>query len=206
MEPVRRLRPHDLLRLPAEARRLLPVDAPPWAALALSTAPWVVVRRAVAPDALIAVGVRGHDRAERYAFLIGTQSVRDVVTPEQLVAIAPARTLPALGVLTSVREICMGLRWGPTGSVGFELATGLPTVSATSDLDVVVRTQMWDGDVVKRLAAVHTALARLNVRVDCQVEIPDGAIALAELASASDDIMVRTTFGPRLVRRPFAMP
>ncbi|WP_164478345.1 malonate decarboxylase holo-ACP synthase [Mycolicibacterium stellerae] len=199
-------RPHDLLRLSAAATALLPTDAPAWPGTALSAAPWVVVRRAAVPDGLIPVGVRGSDRSQRYPWTIGWESVRELVTPEDLAVTLPARNLPVLEMLPAVREIFRGLRWGPTGSVGFELATGLPTASATSDLDVVVRTSLCDGEVLQRLGEVHTQLARLDVRVDCQVETPKGAIALAELVSASDDVLVRTPFGPRLVERLVAAP
>jgi phosphoribosyl-dephospho-CoA transferase len=37
--------------------------------------------------------------------------------------------------------------------------------------------------------------------VDCQVETPSGAVALAELVDGPSDIMVRTAAGPRLVSR-----
>ena len=32
-----------------------------------------------------------------------------------------------------------GDRWGPGGSVGFEIATGAATATATSDLDLILR-------------------------------------------------------------------
>lgn len=201
-----RPRPHDLLRLSVEAPELLPADAPAWTATALGAAPWVVVRRAAARDELVAVGVRGGDRYQRYPWTIAWKSVRELVTPEELAATVPARNLPALKVLPAVREIFRGLRWGPTGSVGFELATGLPAASGLSDLDVVVRTPLFDGQALERLSNVHARLARLDVRVDCQVETPGGAIALAELVSTSDDLLMRTPFGPRLVERTFAAP
>ena len=190
----------------ADATALLPADAPAWTRLALRAAPWVVVRRTAAADGLIAVGVRGGDRSRRYPWTIAWNSVRESVAPEHLADTVPARNLPALAALPAVREILGGLRWGPTGSVGFELATGIPTASATSDLDVVVRIPICDGEVLDRLSAGHTQLARLDVRVDCQVETPAGAVALAELVSPSDEVLVRTPFGPRLVERAFAAP
>ena len=58
---------------------------------------------------------------------------------------------------------------------------------------------------LRLLTAIHRDLAALPVRVDCQVETPLGAIALAELVSASDDVLVRTPDGPRLVERAVAV-
>ena len=72
--------------------------------------------------------------------------------------------------------------WGPTGSVGFELATGSPTASPDSDLDLLVRTPHLTSAVLSRLTALHDHFDRLDVRVDCQVETRTGAIALPELA------------------------
>ncbi|RZI66832.1 MAG: phosphoribosyl-dephospho-CoA transferase, partial [Pseudomonas sp.] len=57
--------PHDLLwGLPTAA---LPIDAPAWAFEAVGLGHPVVVRRARVPAGLVAVGVRGRSRDQRYA-------------------------------------------------------------------------------------------------------------------------------------------
>lgn len=200
-------RPHDLLRL-SEAR-VLPLDAPPWASRALSVTPWVVVRRVAAPMGRIAVGVRGTSRTERYATSVGPDDVSEVVGPEDLAHTFPraGRELVAMRTLHAVRPLLddTGLRWGPTGSVGFELATGVPTATTESDLDLLVLLPDGSPGAMTLLIALHRELRSLAARVDCQIETPCGAVALAELVGRQSDVMVRTAAGPRLVPRAVAL-
>lgn len=200
-------RPHDLLRL--SGARPLPADAPPWARDALRAVPWVVVRRAAAPSGLIAVGVRGARRSERYAMAVDPDDVVNVVAPEHLATAVPRpdRDLPALRALRDIRLTLdeAPVSWGPTGSVGFELATRAPTATGTSDLDLVLRAPHLTGAALAQLAELHGAFGRLGTRVDCQVETPAGAIALAELTGDTPHVMVRTSDGPRLMPRNHAM-
>jgi phosphoribosyl-dephospho-CoA transferase len=200
-------RPHDLLRLSRAG--VLPPDVPAWANSALSVTPWVVVRRAVAPMGRIAVGVRGTSRSERYATAVDPDDVCKVVAPEDLAHVLPRgrRELAAMCTLDTVRPVLddTGLPWGPTGSVGFELATGIPTVTTESDLDLLVRVPPGASGSLRLLAALHRELGSLAVRVDCQVETPSGAVALAELVGEASDVMARTAAGPRLVPRAVAV-
>lgn len=98
-----------------------------------------------------------------------------------------------------------GCRGGPTGSVGFELATELPTATPVSDLDLLVRIPRGSSGVLTLLAALHREFRSLAVRVDCQIETLSGAVALAELVGGQSDVMVRTDAGPRLVPRAVAV-
>ena len=198
-------RPHDLLRL-AQPLDAVPEDAPPWVATALRAAPWVVVRRAAASEGQVAVGVRGTARAQRFAMQIPETAVTEVLSPEAL-AMRAATMRPALPAARALRAAAAlldeaGLPWGPTGSVGFELASGVRTVRASSDLDLLVRpTRLPARATLKRL---HVALRRLPARVDCQIEIDDGAIALGELLSGAREVLVRTPTGPRLISAPWS--
>jgi phosphoribosyl-dephospho-CoA transferase len=200
-------RPHDLLRLARAG--VLPPGAPPWANSALSVTPWVVVRRAVAPMGRIAVGVRGTSRSERYATAVDPDDICEVVAPEDLAHVLPRGRgeLAAMCTLDTVRPVLdvTGLRWGPTGSVGFELATAIPTATPQSDLDLLVRVPSGVSAALTLLAALHRQFRSLAARVDCQVETPSGAIALAELVDGASDVMVRTAAGPRLVPRAAAV-
>ena len=149
-------RPHDLLRL---SGRRVPAAAPQWASRALVVTPWVVVRRAAAPTGRIAVGVRGTSRSERYATAVDPDDVCEVVAPEDLAHILPraGRELAAMCTLDAVRPVLddTGLPWGPTGSVGFELATGIPTATTESDLDLIVRIPRGSSETLTLLAALH---------------------------------------------------
>jgi phosphoribosyl-dephospho-CoA transferase len=202
-------RPHDLLRLSDAAADSLPADAPAWTRHALQAIPWVVVRRAGSPDGLIAVGIRGSSRSHRHAWSVAPGDVCQIVAPEDLVDVpnASAAEVTAIRALRSVRTVLgeTAVTWGPTGSVGFELATGSPTASPDSDLDLLVRAPHLTSAVLTRLTAAHEHFDGLDARVDCQVETRNGAVALTELLSTSSDILVKTPLGPRLLQRALAV-
>jgi phosphoribosyl-dephospho-CoA transferase len=199
---------HALLRV-CGADSVLWTDPPPaWALAALARAPWVVVRRARGAG-LIPVGVRGALRAQRLAAWLHPGQVLESVTPTGLAErrgwlTSERRTrVPALAALDAVDALLRdrGIGWGPCGSVGFELASGTPTASPASDLDVMIpaATPLPPADAVALLAA----LARLPVRIDVQLEVPHGAVALAEYAAARGPLVLRTVDGARLVRDPW---
>jgi phosphoribosyl-dephospho-CoA transferase len=202
------VRPHDLLRLTGGAELRHEESVPAWVPTSLARAPWVVVRRARGPGGLIPVGVRGSTRAERFAALLAPDAVAARVTPEDLIAervwnhMPRTRRVESLQVLDNVDELfsSLGLVWGPTGSVGFELATGVAAAGTTSDLDVVVRApEPWPLDNAREIA---DHLNRLPTRVDAQLDTPAGAVTLAEYARG-DRVLLRTPDGPRLTWDPW---
>jgi len=198
------VRPHDLLRL-SQPLELIPRGAPHWVAAALRAARWVVVRRATALPGRVAVGVRGKARGQRFAMEIPDTTVTELLTPEDL-AVRVAYLKPALPAIRALRAASVlldeaALPWGPTGSVGFELATGMRTVTASSDLDLVLRPDQLP--TRPRLIRLHVALRQLPAHVDCQIETPDGALVLGELVSCASEVLLRTPTGPRLIRAPW---
>ena len=202
------MRPHDLLRLADGAGISYEGSVPAWVPATLARAPWVVVRRAPTTAGLVPVGVRGRTRPERLAAFLSPTDVAARICPEDL---ATARGwqhkfrthwLGTLYVLDAVDELFtfLGLAWGPTGSVGFELATGIAVVGPASDLDVVVRApEPWS---FARARELTNDLARLPVRVDPQLDTPNGAVALAEYARGGR-VLLRTPDGPKLVNDPW---
>jgi phosphoribosyl-dephospho-CoA transferase len=201
--------PHTLLRITGAQALLTPEVSPPWVDASIRRAPWVVVRRAELRSGLAPVGVRGENRTERLAAWIGSDAILESVTPCDLTRrrgwqrSSLPRVIPALEVLDAVHDImsCHGFAdaWGPTGSVGFELASGCATASADSDLDLTLWTAPLPGtDLVRSLLA---ALESLPVRSDVLLETPRGAFALAEYAYGGRRVLLRTTAGPRLVDR-----
>ena len=201
---------HALLRVAEPPRVTAGLPLPGWAAAALARGPWVVVRRAGSRDGLIPVGVRGHGRAERLAAWLHPDAVLESVTPAELASRADwqrsARraSIPALAALEPVAALMHrhGLAWGPCGSVGFELATGLATATADSDLDLMVRA---DRPLPRALAAqLWAELAALPVRADVLLEAPGGAACLEEYARAPKFLVLRTVDGPRLVDHPWS--
>ena len=203
---TQRIRPHDLIRVDAPARLVDDVPRPGWVASALERAPWVVVRRLAARGHLVPVGVRGLTRDQRHGCWLPAADVVFLVTPEELslrrdwrhsprVSLVPA--LAALGPTATALDT-FGWEWGPVGSVGFELASGAPTATARSDLDIVVRPQTFPSqDELRALTACLSA----TDRCDASLETEMGALSLAEYASHSPSLMLRTNDGPRLMTR-----
>jgi len=204
------MEPHDLLWIGGPEALAGNGLLPCWAREALRETPVVVVRRAACDGPHIPVGIRGSNRSERYAALVSRSSVSKRVAPECLVAErrwrthARAESMHAIEALEIVANRWMrsGVRWGPVGSVGFELATGSPAVNAASDLDLVIRSpQRLPRKTAEELAASATGLV---VSVDAQIETPFGGIALLEYVHQnSSRLLMRTGNGPRLVMDPW---
>jgi phosphoribosyl-dephospho-CoA transferase len=200
------LRVTDLDALVFEARR------PHWARAALRLAPWVVVRRAAPRVGLWSVGVRGGARPQRSAAWLPHGAIEECITPQMLAANRvwrqhpSATAAPAVAVLDEVAVILAahgfaGL-WGPGGSVGFELASGVRSTSLGSDLDLVLSA---DGPMTRTDATrLHAELSKLPVRIDLLLETPHGAAALAEYATSEEVTLLRSVCGPRLVRDPWS--
>ena len=202
---------HDILHV----RRLEPNDREPaWVRDAFARAPFVVVRRALAAAGFIAVGVRGAARNERYGTWARSEDIEAVFRPEALLplrsALAPERA--ALPAFVALDALCRdtscfdSFAWGPAGSAGFELATGAPTVTATSDLDLLIRSpNHLSHDEAERLQAVlDRHAAQTSARIDAQLETPAGGVALVEYASRKARVMARHASGPQLVADPWA--
>lgn len=205
-----RWRPHDLLRL-----RRLPAfdDEPAWVREAFERAPYAVVRRALAAEDFVAIGVRGVERAQRYGTWAQAADIVTAVPPETLVQTAPLAgrdALPPFAALRALKSDTAGplvaFVWGPTGSAGFELATRVPTVTESSDLDLLIRTpEPLARDFARALLDQLQALAsRAGIRVDAQLETPAGGVALAEWAAGKSRVLARDARAPQLLADPWA--
>jgi phosphoribosyl-dephospho-CoA transferase len=203
---------HCLLRIDSACAVTAGTAVPEWVIAQLARAPWVVVRRAHGREGLLPVGVRGGTRAERFAGWLPPASVVASVTPLQLAARrdwrarSPRAALAALAALPGVESIMrrqnLATRWGPAGSVAFELASGCATVTAGSDLDLVV--QLDAALPAAQAAALFGQLTQLPARADVLLETPAGGVALGEYARGRPPYLVRTAEGPRLLDDPWA--
>lgn len=200
--------PHDLLwGMTAEQ---LPLDAPAWARAALARHAPVVVRRAVAAPGWVAVGIRGIAREQRYASWLRLTAIRRRLSPEAIARAGRWRAhaqphwpaLRALARLAPELTAC-GLAWGITGSLGFELASGLPATHPASDLDLLLRApQPLARDRAQALCAL---LDEAPGTVDVQLETPCGALALREWAGGASRVLLKRDTGPLLVGDPWAL-
>jgi phosphoribosyl-dephospho-CoA transferase len=184
---------------------------PDWAPQAVRRAPWAVVRRSVPRLNQWPVGVRGGVRSQRAAAWLPDGAVQECITPQMLAAKRAWRqrpsiaSAPAVAVLDEVTSILAAHghagRWGPGGSVGFELASGVPSTTLNSDLDLVLSADepMPQTDATR----LHADLSKLPVRIDLLLETPHGAVMLAEYATSTGMTLLRCAQGPRLVCDPW---
>jgi phosphoribosyl-dephospho-CoA transferase len=104
------------------------------------------------------------------------------------------------------RACLVGWTWGPTGSTAFELATGVPTVHASSDLDVLMRAPapVPADEAHALLHQFESCAETAGIRVDVQLETPAGGVALAEWARHKPRTLVKRADGPCLIADPWS--
>jgi len=200
--------PHDLLNIKPDGLGIGECSA--WIGSALKKAPFVVVRRAPQVGAHIPVGVRGSVRTERYACMVPMIHILTCIKPEMLAQSKSWRQnrrfsqefLSALEVIDQVVG-AYKLSWGPTGSVGFELGTGIAVVSPASDLDFLLRADSYLPPSL--IGELYHEMQRVEVKLDIQLETPQGAVALTEYLSGKQPFLLRTLAGPRLFTQPRQM-
>jgi phosphoribosyl-dephospho-CoA transferase len=202
-------RVHDLILLSSGDVDGACMAEPPWVHLALRHTPWVVARRAPAPNGKLAVGVRGAARGERWGGFVELSRAVRKKRPSQLrsyLARDSRRAIPALKALTFVETelIHTDFDWGPAGSVGFELATGAPVATEGSDLDLVLFAPKRIDPMTAR--DLWVTLAASPTKVDVLVETPFCGFSLEEYTRAeSTQILIRLPEGRRLVDDPWTL-
>jgi len=145
---------------------------------------------------MLPVGIRGAERAQRWAAFCSLAGITAIHRTDDLLhRRAPDVRLseaPAFHALTLLRERWErhSLKWGPTGSVGFELATGCLTVTRSSDLDLVLRAD--EPLTISCAAALLSEANGLAAAVDIRVETPFCGFSLYEFVrEGSRSILLR---------------
>ncbi len=205
---VQSVRTHDLLEI--DAKRFLShhAFASEWVSEALQRTPFVVVRRGLATEQTIPVGVRGADRNQRWAAMCPLKLIKSILAPSQLlerpVPNSREDAIPAFRALNFMKERWrdIGCSWGPGGSVGFELAAGEQIAKPGSDLDLVIyAAERITQEMAKSL---YAQTLNLLVAVDVRVEAPLCGFSLKEFAwSDSGKILLRTPNGIMLGTDPW---
>jgi len=156
----------------------------------------------------LAVGIRGDTRSERWGGFCAKGLISEIVRPAELLVLARCSTHilrpRAFGALQQVIESWrdLTLLWGPTGSVGFELATGRPVTSETSDLDIAI----WAPQriVVAQARFLWDRVTGLQTKVDVRVETSECSFSLEEYVRASSGrILLRYPDGLRFGDDPW---
>ncbi|KAF3999085.1 malonate decarboxylase holo-ACP synthase [Glaciimonas immobilis] len=205
------LRPHDLLWITDVESLISELPLPAWASPEWLVAAPVVMRREQVDDAQwLPVGLRGQTRSERFKALLSVNAVAHCVPPEFLVSAEAWKlhgqydVFPAVQALVNIAPLLntMGLCWGPTGSVGFALASGLPVLHDASDLDLVVRASSPLPLATVKL--LKTLLVSHLCRIDMQIDTGNGGFAFAEWVSGRNSVLLKTNTGPILTADPWA--
>jgi phosphoribosyl-dephospho-CoA transferase len=163
----------------------------------------VVVRRALSAPGLVAVGVRGRLRDQRFASVMPVDGIQRRVKPEDLCQVSIDRDLPAVRALNHLRPILddCGWVWGVSGSAGFELASGFAALHEGSDLDLILRTpQTLDRFEAQALVKI---LEAAGCQVDMQLQTPFGAVALREWAGSAHRVLLKNASKACLVIDPW---
>jgi phosphoribosyl-dephospho-CoA transferase len=201
------LQVHDLILLRAESAVLSTQGDPACPCLNPNQRPWVVVRRGRISDGLIPVGLRGTQRHERCAGFTRLSEVLETRRPDQLRLLRAEnsrRALQAFRTLSYLESHLVGLdmNWGPGGSVGYELASGIQAVRADSDLDFVLfaprKLEIIEAQDLWRM------ISSAPGKVDALVETPCCGFSLKEFVTTSPrKILLRTSDGRILGSNPW---
>ena len=197
---------HDLIRVNNMEDLLTDLPLPEWAGHSLKRAPYVVVRRAAHPSGYIGVGIRGAQRSQRFSAWLRPEVIDYVIKPKELnspgiwdkdyrdTIFHPVYSLQQVGPILTGK----GFDWGPTGSTGYELATGIPTVNEYSDLDIVLNVTLPFSPATAVLLMNELEQASVT-NLDVQLNTVLGGVSLRDYAKASK-VLVKTAIGPLLAR------
>jgi phosphoribosyl-dephospho-CoA transferase len=195
------LEAHDLLW--GMSADTLAEDAPLWVKAVLQRGDPVVVRRAITAADQVAVGIRGQFRHQRYAAVMPRSTITRQLKPEALTQVEIHQFKHLAERLQSISSIMKNFSgcWGYTGSFGFELATGIATVTAQSDIDLLIRTEQpfTKQQAIELLENFQQA----GLNVDIQLQLPQGGLALKEWARNSGKVLLKRPDGAVLVGNPW---
>jgi len=178
-------------------------DAPHWVREILQRDVPVVVRRAITPVDQVAVGVRGQFRHQRYAAQMPRIAINRQLKPEALIHVDTQQFEHLAERLQSISNIMKNFSgcWGYTGSFGFELATGIKTVTEQSDIDLLIRAEQPFAK--KQAIELLENFQQAGLNVDIQLQLPQGGLALKEWAGNSGKVLLKRSDGAVLVENPW---
>ncbi|WP_121974567.1 malonate decarboxylase holo-ACP synthase [Acinetobacter stercoris] len=176
--------------------------APDWIKDVLSQNQPVVVRRAQPPPDMVAVGVRGKHRHQRYATQMPKSMVSRQLKPENLIHLDAAKYPHIEEQFLHVHRVLIDYIWGYTGSFAYELATGMNVLTENSDIDLIIRVDTYlEKDLAKFL---FDQLRVSGLKLDIQLQTPQGGVALKEWMQTTDQVLLKRNDTALLVVNPWA--
>lgn len=201
---------HDLVFF-QQAKDLKLTTMPAWTKEMLQACCVGIVRRDLFQANLLPIGIRGKQKNQRLAAYLPVNKVIGHLTPQDILqaylqaTMQPIdETLPLWQNLKEIVAIAttFSQEIGLGGSAQFELATQIPMVKATSDLDLIVKNP---AKISKK--AARDLLNQINaygIHVDLQILANHNGFSLEEYAfQQTNKIMLKTTKGPILTANPW---
>ncbi|GAK06852.1 phosphoribosyl-dephospho-CoA transferase [Geomicrobium sp. JCM 19038] len=194
-------KPHDLLKVNVNAFITDHSDLPLWVQSSLQKNPYVVVRRGETDHSSIPIGIRGTCRSKRFATTVSYNHVLDVLTPLELRSFDEKRLrlTSAQETFIMMKEFLNSKHWGPTGSVGFELATESQTMNEESDFDILIHSEWISVSVAKHIV---NQFDTTPLTVDPLIQTEDGWFLLREYALGKG-VLFKTQTGIELRNDPW---
>lgn len=198
------VRPHDLVWVNDPQAIVIESELPEWLNQIDYHQLPMVVRREQLPRQFVPVGIRGRQRAERLAVKIKLRNIIQVVTPESLINHVAIGQLPShfRDSLQALRDYLSGWQWGITGSCGYQIASGITSLSTKSDLDLLIRCPIYTD--YKQLVAINQFAQHQPCRIDIQIQTPYGGFVLNEWIR-EQRVLLRTATGPILTHNPWCI-
>lgn len=196
--------PHDLIWV--RTTDAIEGDLPDWVVSQWRPALPLVVRRDSDEHGRIPVGVRGLRRDQRAAGWVAPQHIVRALPPEALsvterLLASPFVSQPPVQAAIQLAQQRWWWPWGITGSVGYALATEVPVLHESSDLDLLIRCP--EPVAEEALRRWQQFVSQFPCRVDTQVAVPGGAFALSEWLR-DGRVLLKTNSGPRLTTQPWS--
>lgn len=196
------LKVHDILGLKSKQSTCFDIELPQWATEFLEKVPYVVVKRGEEKKGMVPIGIRGVTRQQRFGCYMKQDNILQIYKPSELIEGESNCSIwnKAAPSLASIFEPYKDrVAYGPTGSVGFELATGFQATRKSSDLDLLIQTiEPLEIQVATKLLE---KLLSINVKIDITLEIPIGYVALEEYCNGQAPYLVKTNKGEQLVQK-----
>lgn len=201
---------HSLIKLNDWTLLRADQPIPHWAIEMLQLSPYVIVRRGEQTQE-IPVGIRGFAKNQRFAAMIATTNIAQIVTPEEALSLqtklAPNRLqLVPFQTLRQLQSLLETFTWGVGGSLEYELVTGIPMVRLDSDIDVIMSLPTTKITIATAQKLLKQLRLVTSVHVDIQIIKGEYGFSLEEYANQrSKEILVKTNHGPILVADPWQL-
>jgi len=193
------LKTHTIIQFSTLDQLIFHDERPDWLQTELPAQQFAVVRRMEVTD-IVPIGIRGSNRSQRCAAFINRTAIVNTIPCTDLVAkIAVFQNYWYYPYLQKLQESLSEHEWGITGSIGFEIATGMNVTTEQSDIDISIYVDEMNWGI---LANIYEKIQRIYPRIDVQIEVAQvGCVLLNDfIRNYAQGFLVRTTKGPLLCK------